>query len=99
MSRFTNSHQDEPIRRIDPPREDPANLIANRLRRSGYPFLRGVKCEVCDGVTILSGIVPTFHLKQVAQELASHTPGVGQIENRLRVTNASDQTGSSTATG
>jgi hypothetical protein len=30
--------------------------------------------------------VPTFHLKQLAQALASHTPGVGQIENCVQVT-------------
>lgn len=66
--------------------DDPASLVAARLRRSGYPFLRSIKCEVCGGVTVLSGEVPTFHLKQLAQALASHTPGVQQIENRLRIT-------------
>lgn len=65
--------------------DDAAGLVSARLRRSGYPFLRGVRCEVHEGVTVLSGTVPTFHLKQVAQALASHTPGVRQIDNRLQV--------------
>lgn len=65
--------------------DDPASRVAARLRRSGYPFLRAVKCEVDEGVTVLSGTVPTFHLKQLAQALASHTPGVRRIENRLHV--------------
>ncbi len=71
-----------------PRADDPASLVAARLRRSGYPRLRGVKCEFQDGVTVLSGTVPTFHLKQLAQSLASHTPGVHQVDNRLSVTRA-----------
>jgi hypothetical protein len=66
-------------------KEDPATLVAARLRRSGYPFLRGITCDVREGVACLSGTVPTFHLKQIAQELASHTPGVWQVDNRLHV--------------
>jgi osmotically-inducible protein OsmY len=70
------------------PERDPASLVASRLRRSGYPFLRGIKCEVRDDITVLSGSVPTFHLKQVAQEIAAHTQGVRLIENRVHVTNS-----------
>jgi osmotically-inducible protein OsmY len=64
---------------------DPGSLVAARLRRSGYPFLWGVSCEFRDGILTLSGTVPTFHLKQVAQELAAHTLGIRQVENVLRV--------------
>jgi osmotically-inducible protein OsmY len=78
---------------------DPARLVGSRLRRSGYPFLRGIKCEVHDGVTVLSGSVPTFHLKQVAQEIAAHTKGVRLIENRVHVTNSTYRLGRSTAAG
>ena len=66
--------------------EDPGSLVAARLRRSGYAFPAGVKCEVREGVAYLRGAVPTFHLKQIAQELASHTPGVCQVDNQLCVT-------------
>jgi len=65
--------------------DDPGTLVAARLRRSGYPFLSSVQCDVREGVACLSGTVPTFHLKQIAQELASHTPGVWQVDNRLHV--------------
>lgn len=78
---------------------DPASLVAARLRRSGYPFMRSIKCEFRGGVIVLSGTVPTYHLKQLAQELACHTPSVQQVENRLRVTSASSRTGRSTAAG
>jgi hypothetical protein len=80
-------------------RENPASLVCERLRGSGYSFLRGVKCEVHGGIAVLSGNVPTFHLKQVAQVLASHTPGVQQIENRLHVTNLGNRTGASVVAG
>jgi osmotically-inducible protein OsmY len=65
--------------------DDPRSLVAARLRRSGYAFLSSVQCDVRDGVAFLTGTVPTFHLKQIAQELASHTPGVWQVNNRLHV--------------
>jgi len=90
---------DQTSNRFEPREDDPASMVAGRLRRSGYPFLRAIRCEVHDGVTVLSGTVPTFHLKQLAQALASHTPGVRQIENRLHVTNSTYRTGRSTAAG
>lgn len=67
--------------------DDPASLVAARLRRSGYPYLCSIKCDVRDGVVVLSGTLPTYHLKQLAQSLALHTPGVREIENRVHVTN------------
>ena len=66
--------------------DDPASFVRTRLRRSGYPFLLGIRCEMRDGVLIMAGTVPTFHLKQIAQELAAHTRGVAMVENRLEVT-------------
>jgi osmotically-inducible protein OsmY len=71
---------------------NPACLVAARLRRSGYPHLRGIKCRALDGAIALAGRVPTFHLKQIAHALASHTPGVHRVENRLEVTSSSSST-------
>jgi len=68
------------------PHEDsPASLVAARLRRSGHAFLWGIRCEFDEGVLSLIGNVPTFHLKQIAQTLAMHTPGVVQVNNYLCV--------------
>ncbi len=66
--------------------DDPASLVAARLRRSGYPLVCGIKCELRDGVLVLSGEVPTYHLKQLAQSMALHTANVWQIENCVKVT-------------
>lgn len=70
----------------EPRESDPASLVAARLRRSGYPFLWGIWCEFSQGLLRLSGTVPTFHLKQLAQELAAHTPGVRVVQNDMQVT-------------
>jgi osmotically-inducible protein OsmY len=63
-----------------------ATIVATRLRRSGYPYLRGIHCEQQDEAITLKGTVPTFHLKQVAQALALHTPGVRSVVDLLHVT-------------
>jgi hypothetical protein len=76
----------EPTRLFEIRECDPASMVAARLRRSGHPYLYGVKCQALDGSIVLSGTVPTFHLKQVAHALALHTPGVHRVENRLDVT-------------
>jgi osmotically-inducible protein OsmY len=99
MLRATTGQRTDRSHDFQPREDDPASLVAARLRRSGYQFLRAVKCEVRDGVTVLSGTVPTFHLKQVAQALASHTPGVRQIDNRLHVSSSIYRAGRSTAAG
>src|SRR5262245_50489770 len=64
---------------------DDVALVAARLRLSGYPSLYGLQCDLRDDVFVLSGAVPTYHLKQLAQVLALHTPGVRQVENCLTV--------------
>lgn len=83
----------------EPTEVDPASLVAARLRRSGYPFLRSVVCEFSEGILTLAGTVPTFHLKQLAQELAAHTLGVIQVNNDLHVTGPSGRAASSVAAG
>lgn len=78
--------------------EDPAAATLARFRRSGYPFLRQIRCDFSEGVLRLWGTVPTFYLKQLAQELASHTPGVEQVRNNVFVTSWHDR-GDATAAG
>ncbi len=56
------------------------------LERGSWPELRSVTCRVSEQQIILSGQVPSFYLKQVAQSLildrVRHTL---MLENRLEV--------------
>lgn len=79
------SSRNELVRRMKPVDQDVATCVEARFRRSGYPYLSGIKCHMSDGTAILWGVVPTFHLKQLAQELALHTLGVRQVDNRVQV--------------
>jgi osmotically-inducible protein OsmY len=55
------------------------------LRDCNYSALRGIDCSYHNGVLTLRGQVPTFYMKQVAQELASKASRV-EIANCLEVT-------------
>lgn len=57
----------------------------SRLTSSGYPALRFVNCEMLGEVLFLSGVVPSYHLKQLAQALVIPMPGVGSVVNLLDV--------------
>jgi osmotically-inducible protein OsmY len=54
------------------------------LRECGYQSLANLSCEVTDGVVILSGVVPSFYLKQLAQETVRRA-AVARIDNRVEV--------------
>lgn len=43
------------------------NRILGALETAGYPELRSVRCQVDEGVVVLHGVLPSYHLKQVAQ--------------------------------
>jgi len=57
----------------------------SRLRNSGYHALRLVSCDFHEGVLTLRGQVPSFYLKQVAQELILRLDGAEEVNNRLEV--------------
>ncbi len=58
---------------------------ARQLRETGYPALTTVSCHYHEGVLILRGCVPSYHLKQVAQTVVAQLPEVQQVVNRLTV--------------
>ena len=69
----------------------PARLqhgIRLALRRSGHAELRRVEIDVHGNAIRLNGEVPTFYLKQMAQELARTTAPGFRIENFVRVVSA-----------
>ena len=59
--------------------------VQSQLRASGYGSLREIDCQVREGVAVLSGVVPSFHMKQMAQTIVMKLDDVSGIENRLRV--------------
>jgi osmotically-inducible protein OsmY len=60
-------------------------LAEDRLRGSPYLSLRAIGCVDHAGAVTLSGCVPTYYLKQLAQEVVAGTEGVRAIVNRIEV--------------
>jgi osmotically-inducible protein OsmY len=62
-----------------------ANEVSQQFLGSGHLRLRTVKIAEDHGSVVLSGQVPSFYLKQLAQSIAVTVPGVGAIQNELTV--------------
>jgi hypothetical protein len=62
-----------------------AERLEQGLSRAGYAPLRDIKVLVHARVVRLIGRVPSYHLKQVAQEIARATVGVSTVRNQLKV--------------
>jgi hypothetical protein len=71
------------------PKESLEALAKDELRKSSYPEIRKVICEVRDNVVRLRGSVPTYFHKQVAQASLMKRISCGpRIENHLKVAGA-----------
>ena len=55
------------------------------LQRSPYRPIRSVSCECRQGVLFLRGPLPTFYLKQLAQEAVARVEGILQVVNETVV--------------
>jgi len=55
------------------------------LQSSGYHALQNIECKVHGGSVFLSGVVPTFFLKQMAQAVALRVDHVLEVVNRVEV--------------
>ena len=55
------------------------------LDNSPYPTMSRLDCQVIGGVIVLSGVVPTFYLKQLAQEVLLRLDCDAPIDNRVEV--------------
>ena len=55
------------------------------LQDASYYSLRRISCEFHEGILFLRGRVPSYYLKQVAQEIIRKIDGVEEIANRLEV--------------
>jgi hypothetical protein len=50
-----------------------------------YLALHSVSCDYLDGVLVLRGCLPTYYLKQVAQEVVAPLEAVEYIDNQIEV--------------
>jgi osmotically-inducible protein OsmY len=55
------------------------------LGANPYLALRSVCCDYREGVLVLRGCLPSYHLKQVAQKAVARLEGVGRIDNQIQV--------------
>ena len=62
-----------------------AEAARDCLQRSPYRPIRNVSCECRQGVLFLRGPLPTFYLKQLAQEAVARVEGVSQVVNETVV--------------
>ncbi|MBA4105290.1 MAG: hypothetical protein C0485_05995 [Pirellula sp.] len=60
--------------------------VVQALASLGYPSLVAVDCEVAADRIVLSGALPSYHLKQMAQVAALRVAGPGKVDNRVVVT-------------
>jgi osmotically-inducible protein OsmY len=67
------------------PRAGIVRQAEERFRRSGYLALRDVSCLAGDGTLTLHGRLPSYYLKQVAQEIALGLEGAHHVVNRIEV--------------
>lgn len=61
------------------------SLVKSAYRRYGYTQLDKVDCYVDHNTLVLTGELPSFHLKQVAQTIAMSLPQVAYVDNRITV--------------
>ena len=62
-----------------------AEAARDCLQRSPYGPIRSVSCECRQGVLFLRGSLPTFYLKQLAQEAVAKVKGILQVVNETVV--------------
>ena len=61
------------------------SAVADALRLTGYGQLRCLDLRCHGDSVILAGRVPTYFLKQIAQNAALGVPGVDCVDNEIEV--------------
>lgn len=75
----------ESDKKPNPPQQKPlAKLVGPAI----HPALTEVACEIEGNQIQLFGQVPTFYLKQLAQETASRLPKIQVVLNHIQVCSA-----------
>jgi len=61
-------------------------VVERALRSGPYPALKKLSCDYRGGVLVLRGCLPSYYLKQIAQEVVAHqVKGVGRLDNQIQV--------------
>jgi hypothetical protein len=60
-------------------------VLRSAMRRSPYRALHELVCDVEEGGLVLRGIVRTWYLKQLAQEIARKCLSSGRFVNAIEV--------------
>ena len=81
-AKMVKSHR---VARRTPDRPTTAQAARRRLGRSCHWQVRQVTCRYHEGVLLLYGQLPSYYLKQLAQEAVRNLEGVEEIINRIEV--------------
>jgi hypothetical protein len=60
-------------------------IVTRALRSSGYGPLRDLDCRIREGEVVLSGVVSSFFLKQMAQAIVLRLERVERVRNLIEV--------------
>ena len=89
LPRSLTTHPAGPSRRVE---DDGLRTAASALlRSSGYAGLRRLRCEVTDAEVVVHGVLPSYHLKQMAQAVLLRLDGVRGVKNLVEVRYADRQ--------
>ena len=61
------------------------SAVRQALNESGYCRVSQLEFDVLDGVVVLAGVVPSFYMKQLAQEIVRRIDIVSGIDNTVEV--------------
>jgi hypothetical protein len=62
-----------------------ASVAFEALLRAGHGRLRWLSVSADGATVVLAGTVPSYYLKQLAQEAVLGLPGVGAVRNEIHV--------------
>jgi osmotically-inducible protein OsmY len=73
------------ISRVRPHDRSIREAVNRVLRETGYVPFRKIQCDVSDGVVELTGNVPSFYVKQLAQTAVLRVEQIRGVKNLLHV--------------
>jgi hypothetical protein len=76
----------EPDRQSPDPQTSLQAVAERALRTGPYPAFKKLSCDYQGGVLVLRGCLPSYYLKQIAQEVVARlVQGMGRLDNQIQV--------------